>query len=208
MPTSSAIDRRRALGLLVVGALGLDRLVGSARGASPPDDPPAKGSSEASRPAVDPATVDRIDIAGRPDAKTLGDDTRLVLWRDLKEGNIHVQAVARGAPKTFRGTIVAVGGAIRDVEGLESLESAKKSKKGAVKNATTADRVQWKKDTLDFRFHTLGGRSEAITIRITPETTHLKLTFLIDGKAAHDRIFLGKAGTHPARDIVVVPLGR
>ncbi len=68
--------------------------------------------------------------------------------------------------------------------------------------------MQWSKDKLEFRFHVIGGGGDEITIRITPETTHLKLTFLIDGRAAHDRIFLGKAGTHPTRDIVVVPLGR
>lgn len=203
MQTSSAIDRRRALGLLALATLGLACSTAHGRSASLSDDPPAKGASGASQ--ADPPA---IDIAGRPDAKTLGDGTRLVLWRDTKEGNLHVQAVARGAARTFRGTIVAVGGAIRDVEGLETLESAKRSKKGAVKNATSADSVEWKKDTLDFRFHTDGGKRDEITIRMTPETTHLKLTLLIDGKAAHEQIFLGKAGAHPARDIVVVPLKR
>ncbi len=79
MRTSSTIDRRRALGLLALGALGLDRSAPPGRGASPRDDPPAKGAPGANRPAVDPALIEQIDIAGRPDAKTLGDDTRLVL---------------------------------------------------------------------------------------------------------------------------------
>ena len=91
--------------------------------------------------------------------------------------------------------------------GWKSLEKGKRSKKGAVKNKASNDQVQWRKDTLDFRFHT-AGKTDEITIRITPETTHLKLNFFIDGKIAHDRIFLGKAGAHPSHDIFVVPLGR
>lgn len=191
MRSSSAIDRRRALGLLALAAFGIEGAARPGRGASTADDP-----------------AESIDIAGRPDAKTVGDESRLVFWRDLKEGNLHVQAVARGAQKEFRGKVVAVGGAIRDVEGLETLESAKKSRKGGVKNATSADRVTWKKDTLDFNFHTNGGKTDEITIRITPETTHLKLTFTIDNKHANDQIFLGKAGAHPSADVFVVPLER
>jgi len=127
-----------------------------------------------------------LNPQGRPSLKP-GHGFAYLVWRD--DNGWHLRWSTEEKRRNFTGTLQAIGGVFVDAKGV-GLE--KKEDRLSIAPA-------------EIRFNTwAAGGQDGIDFRLGPKVKSVRFELFIDGDSRPDRVFIGKAGVHPPRNLFVI----